>query len=497
MASAQRLHDWAKAQGMPNVIPPEEMHVTIHHAKEKGIGPTYQPLSTATRIDKYHSIEHFDPEGKPVVVTLDPTNASAFVAQHEKALASGAQPTTPRPYIPHVTLSYDAAGYDKTDLPDFPLDFDPEVTGAVDVDLARKLYEQQGGHWKTLYSPDQAREPAGSPTGGQFVREGDTVGGFGSRTAPKSNDFDSPLHSVDSEYILGALKDSGKAYFDRPQSIEDVPTQQLTSWQNVVYKGVYPLSEHYEPIDVVKHNGRYIIWNGNHRSVSAWLEGRPTIKAKVLDLDKPGAAQKYLKSSYLKSHDHYSPDQPRVPAGSPEGGQFQGGQSLSEQEQHVVEDWVAGNISDRNRPGTPLFDSFSKVLDKAPTYTGVVYRGLLLTPDQAEALKIGSQWSLDAHSSSSKTRLVAEAFAVSRANMSSGKLPVVIQMETKHGADISSWASSMQDPGLDQKEVVLRSGTKAKITAIVDVPIRQAALDAADVYDAPTEKLKIIRMREV
>ena len=130
----------------------------------------------------------------------------------------------------------------------------------------------------------------------EFTAEGKEFGEFGSGKIPKVSEdepVDNPLHDKDVEWVVGKgnIKDAGKAKQEMMTEVSDVPVKDLKAWQGVVYKTSnfkpLPPDGEYDPIYVYKVNGQHIVRDGNHRATSAWIEGRETIKAKVLDLDSP------------------------------------------------------------------------------------------------------------------------------------------------------------------------------------------------------------------
>lgn len=131
LVNAQDLHNWAKGAGIPNLVPPEEMHVTQVYSRE--------PVSLNVMggdVTAEGGARSIGPLGDKGAVVLH------FVSQdlqdrHAEAMAAGASHDWPK-FLTHVTLSYDAAGVDlaKIEAPSFPLVFGPEVHAPINDDWA-------------------------------------------------------------------------------------------------------------------------------------------------------------------------------------------------------------------------------------------------------------------------------------------------------------------------------------------------------------------------
>lgn len=78
----------------------------------------------------------------------------------------------------------------------------------------------------------------------------------------------------------------------------DLPVEQISTWQNIAEPSkIRPLSKDYPPIHVGKVNDNLVVFDGNHRLISAMHEGSPTIRAKFVDFDDP-KFKKYWKRKY-------------------------------------------------------------------------------------------------------------------------------------------------------------------------------------------------------
>jgi len=142
--------------------------------------------------------------------------------------------------------------------------------------------------WAAKTSPGAARDPATA------LRPGN-----------KPGTFRHPFAVVDRTAYLQQIKGAGifKRADDAP--VEDVPLAHLRAVQRTVgadrlaqhvdYPGLIPKGErgekHGGPVDlpvVVRTGGMDIIHDGTHRSTAAFLRGQPTVRARVVDLDKEG-----------------------------------------------------------------------------------------------------------------------------------------------------------------------------------------------------------------
>lgn len=129
LTNAADLAMWAKGAGIPNIVPPEEMHATQVYSR--------QPVSLNVKGDTITAtggVRTIGPLGDKGAVVLH------FVSQdmqdrHAEALAAGASHDWPK-FLTHVTLSYDAGGVDLSAIrpPSFPLIFGPEVHAAINDD---------------------------------------------------------------------------------------------------------------------------------------------------------------------------------------------------------------------------------------------------------------------------------------------------------------------------------------------------------------------------
>jgi len=162
LANADRLHAWAKAAGIPNLVPPHEMHVTQVYSRK--------PVDLEPRSDTVMAVgdhRHLSALGDKGAVVLH-FQSPALQARHAEAMAAGATHDWPK-YLTHITLSYDTQGKDVRAIepPSFPLVFGPEVHAGINENWA-----QEKGLRKMIakafakYDPDQPRDDDGRWSGG-------------------------------------------------------------------------------------------------------------------------------------------------------------------------------------------------------------------------------------------------------------------------------------------------------------------------------------------
>lgn len=133
LANAGELHAWAAGAGIPNLVPPEEMHATQVYSR--------QPVTLKPRTDQITARggnrhpSHLGDKGA-VVLHFD---SGDMQARHAQAMAAGASHDWPQ-FLTHVTLSYDASGADLDAIkaPDFPLVFGPEVHAPINDSWAKE-----------------------------------------------------------------------------------------------------------------------------------------------------------------------------------------------------------------------------------------------------------------------------------------------------------------------------------------------------------------------
>jgi hypothetical protein len=156
---------------------------------------------------------------------------------------------------------------------------------------------------------EEAKHPRGQPGnagqfghgaggGKKFEKSDKGFGGFGSGqvTSEGGGHADSPLPQVSPENNpLVVLKPTRGDLLDSVKKVTKVNVKDLQTWQNHIDPAkLRPLEGDPGPIEVAKINGKLVVMNGNHRAVSAFIEGKGEIDAKVADFDDP-KAKKYWK----------------------------------------------------------------------------------------------------------------------------------------------------------------------------------------------------------
>lgn len=128
LANAQQLWDWANAAGIPNLVPPHEMHATQVYSRV--------PVDLEPQENTIIAKRHIAPLGDKGAVVLH-FDSPEMQARHREAMAAGASHDWPT-FQTHVTLSYDAAGQDLTGIepPTFPLEFGPEIHAPLNENWA-------------------------------------------------------------------------------------------------------------------------------------------------------------------------------------------------------------------------------------------------------------------------------------------------------------------------------------------------------------------------
>lgn len=122
LLNADALYAWAHAMGIPNLVPPAEMHVTqVYSRAPVELEPERAPLSVRG------GDRRISPLGDKGAVVLH-FESPDLSARFDEAMKAGASFDFPG-YHPHVTLSYDAGGIDLVALgaPTMTLEFGPEI----------------------------------------------------------------------------------------------------------------------------------------------------------------------------------------------------------------------------------------------------------------------------------------------------------------------------------------------------------------------------------
>lgn len=163
LANAARLHAWATSAGIPNLVPPQEMHVTQVYSRD--------PVQLEPRDDTVQAVggrRGLSVLGDKGAVVLHFHN-DLLQARHQQAMAAGASHDWPQ-YLTHVTLSYDGGGADlgAIEPPTFPLEFGPEVHAPINDGWAEEkgLRKMIAKLFAKSFDPSEARDGDGKWTDG-------------------------------------------------------------------------------------------------------------------------------------------------------------------------------------------------------------------------------------------------------------------------------------------------------------------------------------------
>lgn len=132
LLNADELLSWAKAAGIPNLVPADQMHVTNVYSR-KGVTLTTRTIGLTVE-GGARSIEPLGDKGAVVLMF----ESKKLNDRWQEAADAGATWDYETGYHPHVTLSYDAGGKDLSALkaPDTPLQFGPEIHEPINENWA-------------------------------------------------------------------------------------------------------------------------------------------------------------------------------------------------------------------------------------------------------------------------------------------------------------------------------------------------------------------------
>lgn len=285
--NAEEVLTWAREQGFENLLDPEELHVTQAYSR--------QPLewfdvdqSWDEKIEVSaggpRSIEMF---GSAVVLRFANRSLQWRFEELRRLGASWDHAD----YKPHMTLSYDGIIPPGASPYQGRLELGPEIFEEIDDP-------------SFFTDAEQPRAPAGTPTGGQWVKgsggfqsKAKNPGGFGSGETGEIGFgvSDNPIPRSDLNVYEAVGKKRFTKKWDDAFKEEVIPVATLTTRQTLLDKAesnLRPVQDpsSLPPIRVARVNGINIILDGNHRAASLYLQGVPNIKASVIDLDDPKLA---------------------------------------------------------------------------------------------------------------------------------------------------------------------------------------------------------------
>jgi hypothetical protein len=131
---ANQVRDWAKAQGIPNLVPPDQLHVTIVYSR--GARPNLVPLNDQV-CDIAANDRSVGPLGDKGAFVLF-FNNQTLQNRWDQANRASATWDYETGYRPHVTLTYDAEGAQLSGVKPFTgrLIFGPEIHEPINEDWA-------------------------------------------------------------------------------------------------------------------------------------------------------------------------------------------------------------------------------------------------------------------------------------------------------------------------------------------------------------------------
>jgi len=139
LLNADKLIEWAKAQGFPTTMPAEDMHVTIAYSKTPLEWPSPSNVATMMVRGGKRSVTPLG-DGGAVVLKF----ASPDLAERWAALKDAGASWDWEGYQPHVTVTWDAAGVDLSKVQPFTGDllFGPEEFKEIDEGWKDRMVEK-------------------------------------------------------------------------------------------------------------------------------------------------------------------------------------------------------------------------------------------------------------------------------------------------------------------------------------------------------------------
>lgn len=144
-ASARALVAWAKAQGIKNVVPADDMHCTLIYSEVPV--PAFEPSEffSATIEPKQLKVDKLG-DGSVLVLVLEDT---WLTWRYEEAQRLGATSDWPE-YTPHITISYDYPG-----TPALQLIKPPPFAIRLQGEFVEELEDEEGGKGAVIPFADQ------------------------------------------------------------------------------------------------------------------------------------------------------------------------------------------------------------------------------------------------------------------------------------------------------------------------------------------------------
>ena len=175
-------------------------------------------------------------------------------------------------------------------------------------------------------------------------------------------------------------------------------------------------------------------------------------------------------------------------------------QSWQPEDERIITDWTNGSAYSSIRRaqiegqvgtvGARRAERFAQALQDAPRFEGRAYRGMLLTKKQAETLlnsldQPGAEYAMEAFSSFSTHRGVAEGFANSMNGNARGSVGIIFNTETTTSRALGRFARG------DENEVIISGGARFRVTGVNWEPrkVKRGRLGYHWVFDVFMEEI--------
>lgn len=216
-ASADALAAWANAQGVPNVVPPAEMHITTVYSRTPVPLYASDDFSTEIIAPDGMALRLLGPEDKPVLVLV--VDSALARQRHALARQLGAAWDWPE-YIPHITISTDPGGVIPPSLPPFAISIGPEYIEPLDDGEGRASPQGEGKGWESQPRGEDGRWQPGRALSDEQWRDWLRTGSFKAADGREIKmDAPEPDDALLVEEMLPVLRDIlrhyGQGVFDQ------------------------------------------------------------------------------------------------------------------------------------------------------------------------------------------------------------------------------------------------------------------------------------------
>lgn len=305
---------WAKEQGFPKVLSPEELHVTVVYSKEPvdwdacpDATPEFLKLrgSNDETGEEIRSVEPLG-DGGAVVLKFTSNNLQRRWREWREAGASWDY----RDYNPHVTITYNAPeGFDASKVVpyDGPLEFGPEIKEPINDSYTEEVVEKfefakilkanpyHDAEGKFTSQKEAVNAAASLPLGKDFIRTKEMGLEHSTEEIRVPNITKKLLKESPTQSLKIASIKTGQGYLVRPKllSMLDGSDADLRK----------------EKIVVVEQGGKHYVVDGNHRLTALKLRGETEVDAIVIPARPPKA--KKLEFAEILKGDLASCDVPK------------------------------------------------------------------------------------------------------------------------------------------------------------------------------------------